>query len=34
MCEGVEVGEGGRASVQLRVVTAQELKKMMERVEE
>jgi len=34
VCEGVEVSEGGSASVQMRVVTAQELKRMMEKLEE
>jgi hypothetical protein len=30
----MEVGEGGRASVQMQVVTVQELKRMMEKLEE
>jgi Carboxypeptidase regulatory-like domain len=34
VCEGVEVGEGGRASVQMQVVTVQELKRIMEKLEE
>jgi hypothetical protein len=34
VCEGVEVGEGVRASVQMQVVTVQELRRMMEKLDE